>query len=53
LETFPPKKKEKRQKLQDADELVSTQIWKLKNWMSLFSEVLSLPIHFKFFAMFT
>jgi hypothetical protein len=36
-----------------ADKLVTTQIWELKNLMSLFSGVSSLPVHFEFFAIFS
>ncbi len=32
---FPLKQKKQRQKQLGADKLVTTQIWKLKNWMSL------------------
>ncbi len=32
-----------------ADKLVTTQIWKLKNVMSLFSDVFSLPVHLNSF----
>jgi hypothetical protein len=35
LETSPKKQKEKRQKQLGAEKLVTTQIWKLKNLMSL------------------
>jgi hypothetical protein len=35
LETSPQKQKEQRQKQVGADKLVTTQIWKLKNLMSL------------------
>jgi hypothetical protein len=31
----------------------TTQIWKLKNLMSLFSDVFSLHVHFEFFAIFS
>jgi hypothetical protein len=36
-----------------ADKLANTQIWKLKNLMSLFSDALFLPLHFEFFAIFS
>ncbi len=39
LETFPKKQKEQRQKQLGVDKLVTTQIWKLKNLMALFSDV--------------
>jgi hypothetical protein len=52
LETFPQKQKDQGQKQLDADKLVTTQIWKLKNLMSLFSYVFSLPVHFEYFAIF-
>ncbi len=42
--------KEQRQKQLSADKFVTTQIWKLKNFMSLFSNVFSLHVHFEFFA---
>jgi hypothetical protein len=35
-----------------ADKLVTTQIWKLKNLMSLFSDVFFLPVHFEYYAIF-
>jgi hypothetical protein len=44
-ETSPQKQKEQRQKQLGDDMLVTTQIWKLKNLMSLFSVVFSLPVH--------
>jgi hypothetical protein len=52
LETFPQKQKEQRQKQLGADKLVPTQIWKLKNLMSLFSDDFSLPVHFENYAIF-
>jgi hypothetical protein len=45
LETSPQKQKEQRQKQLCADKLVTTQIWMLKNLMSLFSDVFSLPFN--------
>ncbi len=39
LETSPQKQKEQRQKQLGADKLVPTQIWKLKNLMSLFYDL--------------
>jgi hypothetical protein len=39
FEISPQNQKEQRKKQLDADKLVTTQIWKLKNLMSLFSEV--------------
>jgi hypothetical protein len=45
LETSPQKQKEQRQKQLGADKLVTIQIWKLKNLMSLFSDVFSLSVH--------
>jgi hypothetical protein len=53
LETSPQKQKEQKQKQLGADKLVTTQIWKLKNLMVIFSYVFSLPVHFEFFAIFT
>ncbi len=41
LETFPWKQKEQRQKQLVSDKLVTTQFWKLKYMMSLFSAVFS------------
>ncbi len=52
LETSPQKQKEQRQKQLGTDKLVTTQIWKLKNLMSLFSDVFSLPVHFEYYAIF-
>jgi hypothetical protein len=52
LETSPQKQMEQRQKQLGADKLVSTQIWRLKNLMSLFSDVFSLPVHFQYYAIF-
>jgi hypothetical protein len=52
-ETSPNKQKEHRQKQLGADKLVTTHIWKLKNLMSLFCHVFSLPVHFEFFAIFS
>jgi hypothetical protein len=46
------KLKEQRQKQLGADKLFTTQIWKLKNLMSLFSDAFSLPVHFEFYALF-
>ncbi len=45
--------KEQRQKQLGADKLITTQIWKLKNFVSLYSNVFSLPEHFEFFAIFS
>jgi hypothetical protein len=45
LETSPQKQKEQRQKQLGADKFVTTQIWKLKHLMSLFSDVFFLPVH--------
>jgi hypothetical protein len=45
--------KEQRQKQLGADKLVTTQIWKLENFISLFSTVFSLPVHFEFFPIFS
>jgi hypothetical protein len=50
LETSPQKQKEQRQTQLGANKLVFTQIWKLKNVMSLSSDVFFLPVHFEFFA---
>jgi hypothetical protein len=52
LETYPQKQKEQRQKQLGVDKLLTTQIWKLKNLMSLFSDVFSLPVHFEYYAIF-
>jgi hypothetical protein len=46
-------KKKQRQKQLGAYKLVTTQIWKLKNFMSLFSTVFSLPVPFEFFPIFS
>jgi hypothetical protein len=43
---FASKKKKQRQKQLGADKLVITQNRKLKNLMSLFSDVFSLPVQF-------
>jgi hypothetical protein len=48
LETSPQKQKEQRQKQLGADKLATTQIWKLKIFMSLFSDFFSLPVHFEY-----
>jgi hypothetical protein len=50
LETSPQKQQEQRQMQLGPDKLVIIQIWKLKNLMSLFSDVFFLPVHFEFFA---
>ena len=47
------RKTEKDISSQGADKLVTTQIWKLKNLMSLFSDAFSLLVHFEFFAIFS
>ena len=52
LETSPQKQKEQRQKQLGANKLVTTQIWKLKILMSLFSYVFALPVHFEYYAIF-
>ncbi len=52
FETSPQKQKEQRQKLLGTDKLVTTQIWKLKNFMSLFYDIFSLPVHFEYYAIF-
>jgi hypothetical protein len=49
LETSPQKQKEQRQMQLGADKLVTTQIWKLKNLLSLFSDVF---VHFEYYAVF-
>jgi hypothetical protein len=53
LETSPQNQKDQRQKQLGADKLVTTQIWKLKNLMSLFSDFVFIPVHFEFIAIFT
>jgi hypothetical protein len=50
LETSPQNQKDQRQKQLGADKLVTTQIWKLKNLMSLFSDFVFIPVHFELFA---
>jgi hypothetical protein len=52
LETSPEKEKDQREKQLGADKLVTTQVWKLKNFMSLFCDVFSLPVHFEYYAIF-
>jgi hypothetical protein len=52
LEASPQKQKEQRQKQLGADKLVTTQIWKLKILMSLFSDVFSPPVYFIYCAIF-
>jgi hypothetical protein len=52
LETSPQKQKAQRQKQLAPHKLLSTQIWKLKNNISLFSGVFSLPGHFEYYAIF-
>ncbi len=52
MEIFPQKQKEQRQKQLGADKLVTIQIWKLKNLMSLFSDVVSLHVHLENYAVF-
>jgi len=52
LDTSHQKQKEQRQKQLGADKLLTTQIWKLKNLMSLFSDVFSLLVHFEYYAIF-
>ena len=52
LEASPQKQKEQRQKQLGADKLVTTQIWKLKILMSLFSYVFSLAVHLEYYAIF-
>jgi hypothetical protein len=49
---FSQKHKEQRQKLLGADKLVTTQICKLKNLMSLFSDVFSIFVHFEYYAIY-
>jgi hypothetical protein len=39
-------------KTEGADKLVTAQIWKLKTVMSLFSDVFSFSLHFKYYAIF-
>jgi hypothetical protein len=49
VENFSPKIEQRQKQLQlNADKLVTTQRWKLKNMMSLFCEVFSLPVNFYF-----
>ncbi len=49
LETSPQKQKEQKQTQLDAEKLVTTQIWKLKSVMSLFSDIFSFPLHFEYY----
>jgi hypothetical protein len=50
---FSPKREGTKTKAAiGADKLVTTQIWKLKNCMYLFSDVFSLPLHFEYYEMF-
>jgi hypothetical protein len=51
LETSPQSRRKKDIK-RGADKLVTTQIWKLKNLMTHFSDDFSLPVYFEYYAIF-